>query len=297
MSDKGSVGVVGLGIMGGAIGRNLLAAGWHVVGYDIDPARQKEAAAAGIEVEGSALGVAAKAATVITSLPSTKALDATASGIAAARLPRRVVVEASTFALDDKLRAEQTLAAAGHVTLDCPLSGTGAQAKTRDLVVYASGDSASIAALGPLFADFAREAHDLGAFGNGTRMKFVANLLVAINNVATAEAFVLGMKAGLAPQKIFELVTAGAGNSRVFELRGPMMADNRYDGDNVTMKVSTWQKDMAVIGDFAQSIGCPTPLFSATEPFYAAAMSNGHAGDDTASVCAVLEAMAGLKRG
>jgi L-threonate 2-dehydrogenase len=297
IANKGSVGVVGLGIMGGAIGRNLVAAGWHVVGYDVDPARQKEAEAAGIEVESSAAGVAAKAATVITSLPSTAALDTTASGIAAAKLPRRVVVEVSTFALDDKMRAEQTLAAAGHVTLDCPLSGTGAQAKTRDLVVYASGDTASISGLAPLFAGFARQAHDLGAFGNGTRMKFVANLLVAINNVATAEAFVLGMKAGLAPQKILELVTAGAGNSRVFELRGPMMADNRYDGDNVTMKVSTWQKDMAVIGDFAQSIGCPTPLFSATEPFYAAAMSNGHAGDDTASVCAVLEAMAGLKRG
>jgi 3-hydroxyisobutyrate dehydrogenase-like beta-hydroxyacid dehydrogenase len=293
---RGSVGVIGLGIMGGAISRNLLGAGWRVIGYDIDAARREDAAAAGVEVEAGAAGVARKAEAIITSLPSPKALHATVQDIVGAGLPRRVVIEVSTFALDDKARAEQALRAAGHVTLDCPLSGTGAQAKTRDLVVYASGDAASIAAQQVLFADFARQAHDLGAFGNGTRMKFVANLLVAINNVATAEAFVLGMKAGLEPRRIFDLVTAGAGNSRVFELRGPMMAENRYDGDNVTMKVSTWQKDMAVIGDFAQSIGCPTPLFSATEAIYAAAMSNGHGGDDTASVCAVLEAMAGLKR-
>jgi L-threonate 2-dehydrogenase len=295
-ADANSVGIIGLGIMGGAISRNLVAAGRRVIGFDIDAKRRKEAASAGVEVETSAVDVARRASTVLTSLPAPAALDATVEAIVAAKLPRHVVVEVSTFALADKMRAEERLRAAGHVTLDCPLSGTGAQAKTKDLVVYASGDSTSIAAAMPLFADFARQAHDLGAFGNGTRMKFVANLLVAINNVATAEAMVLGMKAGLDPKQIFDLVTAGAANSRIFELRGPMMAENRYDGDNVTMRVSTWQKDMAVIGDFAQSIGSPTPLFSATEPIYAAAMSTGHAGDDTASVCAVLEAMAGLKR-
>ena len=177
-----------------------------------------------------------------------------------------------------------------------PISGTGAQAKVKDLVIYASGERASVAALEPILAAFSRQAHDLGAFGNGTRMKFVANLLVAIHNVASAEAFVLGIKAGLDPKQIFELISAGAGTSRVFELRGPMMAGNRYDGDNVTMRVKTWQKDMTVIGDFARELGCPTPLFSATGPIYAAAMANGHGGDDTASVCAVLEAMAGITR-
>jgi 3-hydroxyisobutyrate dehydrogenase-like beta-hydroxyacid dehydrogenase len=145
-----------------------------------------------------------------------------------------------------------------------------------------------------VFLGFARAVHDLGEFGNGSKMKYVANLLVAIHNVASAEAMVLGMKAGLAPQQIFDLVTAGAGNSRVFELRAPMMVAGRYD--EPTMKVSVWQKDMSVIGDYAQQLGCPTPLFSATLPVYAAAMSTGHDAHDTAAVCAVLEAMAGVKR-
>ncbi len=295
-SAKGTVGVVGLGIMGGAIAKNLVAAGWRVLGYDIDPKRTAEAKAAGVETTANAAALAASADTIITSLPTPAALDATVEAIAAAKAARRVVAEASTFALDDKARAEAVLRAAGHVMLDCPLSGTGAQARNKDLVVYASGDKASIAALGPLFAGFSRQTYDLGAFGNGMKMKFVANLLVAIHNVASAEAFVLGMKAGLDPQQIYHLIKNGAGNSRVFELRGPFMAQDRYDGDNVTMKVSMWQKDMSVIGDFARKVGCPTPLFSSTEPIYAAAMSTGHAGDDTASVCAVLEAMAGVKR-
>jgi putative dehydrogenase len=293
---KNPVGIVGLGIMGGAIGRNLVAAGRRVIGHDIDAARREEAATAGIEIAADAGSLAKNAPAILVSLPNPAALRATAETIAAAKLPRRIVAEMSTFALRDKLEAEKTLRGAGHVMLDCPISGTGAQAKAKDLVIYASGESSAIAALEPVFAAFARETHDLGPLGNGTKMKFVANLLVAIHNVASAEAFVLGMKAGLDPKKIFELVAAGAGTSRVFELRGPMMAENAYGGANVTMRVSTWQKDMTVIGDFARELDCPTPLLSAAAPIYAAAMANGHAGDDTASVCAVLEAMAGLKR-
>jgi len=138
------------------------------------------------------------------------------------------------------------------------------------------------------------EPHDLGAFGNGSRMKYVANLLVAINNVASAEAMVLGLKAGLPARTVFEMVRTGAGNSRVFELRAPMMVSSRYD--HPSMKVSVWQKDMAVIGDFARRLRCPTPMFDATVPIYNKAIRIGHAEHDTAAVCAVLEKAAGVKR-
>jgi len=291
---KRKVGVVGLGIMGGAFAQNLVKAGWHVVGYDIDPARRRAMAKAGVEIAADAKAVATEAQTIITSLPKPAALDATVKAIVEAHVGPRVIVEASTFTIDDKVRAERTLRKAGHVMLDCPISGTGSQAKTKDLVVYASGDSKAIRKLKPLFAGFARAAHDLGVFGNGSRMKYVANLLVAINNVAAAEAMVLGIKAGLDPQTVLEMVTTGAGNSRVFELRAPMMVKDRYD--EATMKISVWQKDMAVIGQFAREIGVPTPMFDASVPVYNKAMKSGHAEHDTAAVCAVLEKMARVKR-
>jgi putative dehydrogenase len=291
-----TVGIIGLGIMGGAISKNLAAAGWHVIGFDLDQARCAEAKAAKVEIANSAVAVAQKAEQILLSLPNPYALTTTVNALASGKLPRRIVAELSTFSLDDKTDAETVLRNAGHVLLDCPLSGTGSQARTKDLIVYASGDSTAIKAMMPVFADFSRQAHDLGAFGNGMKMKFVANLLVAIHNVASAEAMVLGMKAGLDPAQVFKLVQAGAGNSRVFELRAPMMVEDRYDGDNLTMRVSTWQKDMKVIGEYAASVGCPTPLFSASEPIYRAALSTGHADEDTGSVCAVLEAMAGVKR-
>ncbi len=291
---KGTVGIVGLGIMGGAFARNLVASGWRVIGFDIDRKRCRALARKGVEIAKDAGALATEAPTIITSLPNPNAVEVTAAAIAAAQARPRVIVETSTLALADKHSAERRLAEAGHTVLDCPVSGTGSQAEKKDIVVYASGDSKAIRRLRPMFNGFAREVHDLGAFGNGSRMKYVANLLVAINNVAAAEALVLGMKAGLDPQTVYDMVKTGAGNSRVFELRAPMMVKNRYD--DVTMKVAIWQKDMKVIGEFARAIGSPTPLFAATRPVYDEAMTTGHAMQDTASVCAVLEKSAGLKR-
>ena len=290
---QGIVGIVGLGIMGGAIARNLVATGWRVIGFDTEPARRAEAAQDGVEAADSLAALARDAPTVLTSLPTPEAAVATAEAIAAGAFERRVVIETSTLALDDKLAVERTLSAAGHVALDCPLSGTGAQARTRDLVVYASGDAAAIEAHRALFEGFARRTENLGAFGNGSRMKFVANLLVAIHNVASAEAMVLGLKAGLDPHQVVELIGAGAGSSRVFELRAPMMAESRYEP--ATMRLGTWRKDMAVIGEFARALGSPTPLFDATQPIYGSAAAE-RAAEDTAAVCTVLEKLAGIER-
>ena len=230
----------------------------------------------------------------IPELPKPAALHAVAREIFAAKLPKRTLVEMSTFMIEDKEKARGALEKAGHTVIDCPVSGTGSQAANRDLVFYASGDKGTIKKLDKMFQAFGRKVYDVGKFGNGSRMKYVANLLVAINNVASAEAMVLGMKSGLDPQLIFDLISAGAGNSRVFELRAPMMVKGRYD--KVTMKIDVWQKDMDVIGDFAKKIGVPTPLFTATEAIYDKALKSGHGAEDTAAVCAVMEKMANFKR-
>ncbi len=282
------VGVVGLGIMGGAISRNLVAGGWRVLGFDPDPGQRAAATTHGVEAMDSLVAMATIAPVLITSLPGPAALMATAQALDG--LPPRVVIETSTLTIEDKEAAAAVLTQAGHTPLDCPLSGTGAQAVNKDLVVYASGDSAAIAALQPLFLGFARDAPDVGVFGNGSRMKFVANLLVAVHNVAAAEAMVLGMRAGLDPDQLVRLAGGGAGASRMFTMRAPMMAAGVYEPP--TMRVSTWQKDMRIIADFAASLGAPTPLLAATAPLYDAAMAQGRGGQDTASVCAVLAGLA-----
>lgn len=281
------VGLVGLGIMGGAIARNLVERGWHVIGIDVDPARNAELSQAKVAIATSVSALTHDAQLIMTSLPTPAAVHRVAEEIAASGQRPRIVVELSTLSLADKLRFEGILDAAGHIALDCPLSGTGAQARVRDLVVYASGDSKAIARCKELFADFAKQSADLGRFGNGSRMKFVANLLVAINNVATAEAMLLAEQAGLDPKMVVEMVGPGAGGSKMFQMRAPMMVKRVYEP--ATMKVSTWKKDMAVIAEFADDVGCETPLFTLTQPVYTEAMAMGLADQDTACVFEVLK--------
>src|ERR1700726_1919190 len=194
--SKGSVGVVGLGNMGGAFARHLAAAGWRVLGFDIDAGRERAAARAGVEIAPDAATLAAAVPVMILSLPSPEALDETVAAITRHKLPGKIVVEASTFTLDDKQRAERALPKAGHVMLDCPVSGTGAQAAVKDIVIYASGDAKAIARTTRMFADFSRASYNVGAFGNGSRMKYVANLLVTIPNVASPQAMGVGIKSG-----------------------------------------------------------------------------------------------------
>ncbi len=284
--DK-TVGIVGLGIMGGAIARNLVERGWRVIGFDTDAAKRAELAAAGVVIADDVAHVTRDAPILMTSLPTPAAVEKVAQAIADSGQTPRIVIELSTLTLADKLRFETILNQAGHIALDCPLSGTGAQARMRDLIVYASGDSAAIARCTGLFADFAKQSADLGTFGNGSRMKFVANHLVAIHNVATAEAMILAERAGLDPKMVVDLVGPGAGGSRMFQMRAPMMVEGVYEP--ATMKVSTWKKDMAIIAEFAEDVGCATPLFTLTQPVYAQAMAMGLGDQDTAAVFEVLK--------
>ncbi|MBA2397809.1 MAG: NAD(P)-dependent oxidoreductase [Bradyrhizobium sp.] len=286
MTDR-TVGIIGLGIMGGAIARNLVERGWAVVGFDTDPARNSELALAGVTIVDNVSAVTSRTTLIMTSLPSADAAQAVATEIAASGQAPRIVIELSTFTIADKARFKAILAPAGHIALDCPLSGTGAQAVVRDLVVYASGDKAAIAQCAGLFADFAKQSADLGDYGNGSRMKFVANHLVAIHNVASAEAMLLAERAGLDLNQVIEMIAPGAGGSRMFQMRAPMMA--RRDYEPATMRISTWKKDMAIIAEFASEVGCETPLFTMTQPVYTKAMAMGLGNQDTAAVFEVLK--------
>jgi 3-hydroxyisobutyrate dehydrogenase-like beta-hydroxyacid dehydrogenase len=289
-----TVGLIGLGIMGGAMASNLAKAGFRVIGYDLVPAARRALARAGGVAARSNGDVVRRAPIVITSLPSVAALASVAQDIARARRKGLIVVETSTMPLEAKQAARDVVAKAGAILLDCPLSGTGAQARAKDLLVYASGPRAAYRQCTGIFDGIARGHHYLGAFGNGSKMKYVANLLVAIHNVAAAEAMVLAKKAGLDPAQALKVVADGAGGSRMLQVRGPMMVKDDYS--DATMKVEVWQKDMHIIAEFATQLGCPTPLFAASAPLYTAAMAEGHAKEDTGSVCAVLGRMAGLPR-
>lgn len=289
-----TVGIVGLGIMGGAFAANLLKAGFNVVGFDISAEATARFTAAGGKLLGSAAEVVETAPISFTSLPSVKAFLAVYAEIARARVDGRILIDACTMPVHVKEEALARLAGTGAIMLDCPVSGTGAQAAKKDLVILGSGDQAAFEKARPVFEGMSRKICYLGPFGKGSTMKFLANHLVNIHNVAAAEAFTLASKAGIDLQVVYDTLQDSAGTSRMFQIRGPLMIEQRYD--NPTARVDMYMKDLEIITEFAQRLRCPVPLFTAATQFYHAAMSQGYGADDTAVVCKVLESLAGVER-
>ena len=283
------IGVLGVGIMGLAMASNLVKAGFQVSGYDPNPKALKRLKAAGGKPQPNTAAMASEVDVIICALPGPQALHDAVQHIAASGNRQLVVVETSTLDIQDKKAARDVLKSRSILMLDCPLSGTGAQAAVKDLTVYASGPRSAIRRLAPVFEGFAKNCFDLGPFGNGMKMKLMANLLVAIHNVATAEALLLGQRWGIAPSRAVKVLADGAGGSRMLQIRGPLMEDAGWT--HPTMKVAIWQKDMALIAAALAQAQVPAPVFAATVPVYNAAMALGHGEHDTASVFNVLSRM------
>ena len=295
------VGQVGLGIMGGSFAKHLLAAKFGVIGFDPDKKARAAHSARGGDIAASGAEVARQCRVIITSLPSVKACEAAyfgKDGIVAGAPGYAnkgvIVIEASTMPLEVKHDIRERCALHGITVLDCPISGTGAQAAAKDISVYASGDAAAVKRCDAVFKGFARSMHYCGDFGNGSKLKFIANLLVTIHNLSAAEAMVMGLKCGLDLNLVYKVIKDGAGTSRMFEVRGPMMIKGDYRA--ATMKCEVYQKDIDIIGAFAAKLNIPVPLFEASKAYYSAALSQGFAKEDTGAVCAVLEQMAGDPR-
>lgn len=295
--DTLTVGQIGLGIMGGAYAKHLRAAGFDVAGYDPDAGCRARLKALGGAPMKSAAAVGAGCAVIITSLPSVHAVDTAffaKDGLLDGAAPGSIVIETSTLPLQIKLGVRDVCAERGVTVLDCPISGTGAQAAAKDISVYASGPRSAMKTCEPVFNGFARSMHYCGEFGNGSRLKFIANLLVTIHNLSAAEAIVLGQRSGLDLNLVYDVIRDGAGTSRMFEVRAPLMIKGDYR--QATMKIDVYQKDIDIISDYASGLHCPTPLFEASKAFYSGAYAQGYAKEDTAAICAVLETMAGIKR-
>jgi 3-hydroxyisobutyrate dehydrogenase-like beta-hydroxyacid dehydrogenase len=294
--SKGTVGQIGLGIMGGAFARHLLAAGFNVVGFDVAPAAVRALTRLGGRAARSCAEVAARTRILITSLPSPAAMEEAyfgKQGIAEGARPGTIVIEASTMTLELKENLRRRLARKRVILLDCPISGTGAQAAAKDIAIYASGERRAFNRCRRVFDGFARSTYYCGEFGVGSKLKFVANLLVTIHNLSTAEAMVVGEKAGVDLGLLYRVISDGAGASRMFQVRGPLMVRGRYLPAH--MKSNIYQKDIDIIRAFVRRLKCPTPLFDGSIPYYTAALRQGFGMEDTASIHSVLRKRAGLR--
>jgi 3-hydroxyisobutyrate dehydrogenase-like beta-hydroxyacid dehydrogenase len=291
-----TIGIIGLGIMGGIMAETLLMNEFSVCGFDIAPDAIKRLKKAKGQPLKSVKEVILESDVVITSLATSQALLEVYAEIKQTLLdyPKKMIlIETSTLSMSDKELISHDLNMKDVELLDCPISGTAARMKDRAWTIFVSGNEKTCKKMKPIFQCLSDNFPYVGAYGNGLKMKFIANHLVAIYNVACAESTIFARKIGLDPQEVLDIFgpspVIGTG---VMRLRMPFMIDRQYTPP--TMKVEVWQKDMQVIGDLAKSVGCPLPIFNATAPIYTAAMAQGLAKSDTASTSEVIGQMAGL---
>lgn len=292
----GAVGVIGLGNMGGTLARHLIEAGIGVLGVDPDPARVAELVARGGTPVPSPAEVLAAADLVIVCLPTARALQEVVEGIGGlveGARPGAVIAETSTLPLGIKTTAAERIEAAGMTLLDCTISGTGGQAQTKDIIYYASGPLDAYERMEPVLLATGRSRH-VGEFGNGSKLKYVANLLVSVHTTAAAEALNLATNLGLDRADTLELLLAGAGASRMLEVRGPLMAAREFPDDSATLTLLA--KDVTIIQEVARAHGVPTPLLSQVAMLFTAGAATGHGDEDPAVVVEVLDALSPSSR-
>ncbi len=279
-----TVGVVGLGLLGHVVATRLRSAGHAVVGYDIVPACVDRLVALGGTAAKSAADVARGSELVCTLLPSLPAVEEAilgADGVAAGARPGQTICQMSTISptLTELLAHETT--ARGLTFLDCPISGTSGMVAKGNGVIFVGGDRAVYDRWRPLLESILPSAVHIGTAGQAMLLKLVANLLVALNSAAAAEALAMAQRGGLDPEMVLDVLKTGAGTSRMLDVRGPMMVAGEFPAQ---MKLDLFMKDLHLIQDAASTVGARLPLTDVAERLYAATQAAGHGGEDLAVV-------------
>ncbi len=290
-----TVGVIGLGPMGGNIAGNLLKNQFKVVGFDIQPDRMAALDEFGLDKADSVTAVAEQADILIASLPNASALQNVVEGVLGHEQPGQILIECSTLTVEQKLAAHEQIEAGGKIFLDSPISATPPMLAKMMASIYVSGDEDAYKESLPVLEGFTATNFYVGEVGNGSRMKFLANYLVHVHVTAAAECMVMGQKAGLDPKLIHTVLKEGAGSSRMFDIRGAMMAKSDYREGGGTM-FAVYEKDAAVITEFAASVKSPIDLYVSSRQKFNSAIALGLDHLDTSAVCKAIETAVGIDR-
>jgi len=261
-----TVGIIGLGIMGSAYAANLLSNGVKVVGADPAVLGRERLEAAGGTTHETIGPWVADCDLIIISVASPKVLAAVSWQLLEFLKSGQVVLETGTFAMADKIAAKEAIETGGAILLDTPVSGTGIQAAKADLVFMASGPESAIAHARPYMEHLSHTIMYAGEFGAGTKLKYVANHAVALHNCAAAETLHYADSLGLDRDVVYDLLSRGAGQSKMLDLRMPLMISGAYTP--ATAHMAMFQKDLSIIGADIRAQGISTPMFDAVSDLY-----------------------------
>jgi 3-hydroxyisobutyrate dehydrogenase len=291
---KDPVGFIGLGNMGMGMARNLLKAGFPVVAFDIRKEPLPEIQRLGGTIAGTPLEVAQKARVsilVVLNFAQAEEVVLGKQGMKAGMQAGDVIIVSSTIAPSQIKSLGQTLAPMKVQVLDAPISGGKEGAEAGTLSIMIGGEKGVYERCLPLFQAMGKNIYYLGGLGNGLSLKLVNNLLVAVNNLAVAEAMSLGLKAGLDPKMILEVIPKSAGDSWMFRNRAYRMVDRDFVCRG---ELDILLKDLGFILEMGRSLKMPLTLSAVAKEYYQMANCLGLGKEDDSAVFKVIEKMAGF---
>jgi len=302
---KPVVGVIGLGIMGAPMARNLLRAGFPLVVWNRTPQRADALVEAGAERAASPREVAERAAIAITMLSDSpdvaevyRAADGVLAGVTSRGRGRSrsrerenppVLIDMSTIAPRVARELAAEAAARGAAMLDAPVSGGDVGAQEGTLSIMVGGDAAALERARPALEALGTRITHVGAGGAGQVVKACNQIVVALTLEALGEALVLGSKAGVDPAAIVEALGGGLAASRVLEMRGAKLLARDFEPG---FKLDLHAKDLAIVLETAREIGVVLPGTVVVDKLFHAEQSRGHGGADNSTVVRALEALA-----
>ena len=282
MSDKQTIGFIGIGRLGLPFALNLAEAGYDVVGCERGRSGELVAGGARIAGDGSARAVAEAADVVFTCLPNDAALQSvveSGDGLLAAGSPAPTVIDLSNVSIPLMESLRDQLAAAGGDLLDCPVSGTPPMAQERKAVIFASGNRASYDRVADVIKAVAPVHVFVGDVGAGMNFKYVANLLAFVHVTAAAEAMAFAAAAGLDLKLVAAVISQSPGaTSGQFNIRAPLMAEGKFESTMVT--VDQMRQVCEQICTHAEEVGAATPLVGVVRDLYEGFAAQGEGESD-----------------
>ena len=279
-----TIGSIGLGAMGGSYAKFLIEDNYTVYGVDPDTQNSEMFTSLGGVLLNNISELVDKSNVIILSLPTVPIFKEVINEIELNGKSNelKILIDMNTISLEDKIETKNKLDKLNINMVDAPVSGTGAQAKVKDIVVMSSGDKTIIDECEDIFKSFSKQNIYVGEFGNGIKFKILANLLVTVHNTVTAEALLLGQKAGLEEKLIYEVLNAGAATSVMLDKRMPLMINKNYEPATASMRI--FLKDIDVITDYLKLNNLSSPTFEAAANLYNQSKENIPITHDTAAI-------------
>ena len=287
------IGFIGLGIMGKPMVKNLLKAGHEVLAYDLIPANVENVVSAGAKGAASIAQVAKECKLIITMLPNgpqVKEVVTDPGGVLDNAAPGTIVFDMSSIAPGVAQEICAACAKKGIKMLDAPVSGGEPKAIDGTLSVMVGGDEATFNEVRDVIGAMAASVVHCGDIGAGSVTKLANQIIVALNISAVSEAFMLSVKAGVAPEKVFDAIKGGLAGSTVMNAKVPMILDGNF---NPGFKIDLHIKDLANALETGHQVGSPLPFTAAAMEILQNLRADGSGQCDHSAIAKYYEKLSG----